>query len=329
MRTRLLLLGGTGQVGRALQAHWQHARASWELLTPTSRELSLEHPAQVADAVRALRPAVVVNCAAYTRVDDAEGEPWRARVVNAESPGVLAEVTAQMGARLVQLSTDYVFDGRGGAPYAPQAPTSPLGVYGRTKREGEVAVLAAHPAAVVVRTAWVHSCTPPNFVATAVRRLREGGTMHVVDDQVGTPTRATTLARVVDGVLTAMEGASPMAGMVHATDAGVASWYDVACTVRELLLARGAANVGAVVPVPSSQVTRPAPRPAVALLDCHATWRALGFTPPHWREGVASTVAELLGDAPVDAHDDGEEQPGHAAPGAARDGVARDGVARG
>jgi dTDP-4-dehydrorhamnose reductase len=297
---RILLLGGTGQVGRALQARWQHTRAPWEVLAPTSRELSLEHPAPLADAVRAMRPSAVVNCAAYTRVDDAEGEPARARVVNAESPGVLAEVAAKMGARLVQLSTDYVFDGRGGAPYAPQAPTNPLSVYGRTKREGEMAVLAAHPAAVVLRTAWVHSRTPPNFVATAVRRLREGATMRVVDDQVGTPTRAATLARVVDGVLAAMDGASPVAGIVHATDAGVASWYDVACAVRERLLARGDTGpdaLGDVLPVPGSEVSRPAPRPTVAVLNCHATWEALQFTPPHWRTGVGATVDELLGEA--------------------------------
>jgi dTDP-4-dehydrorhamnose reductase len=294
---RLLLLGGTGQVGRALQRHWEHTRAPWAVLAPASRELSLEHPASLAAAVRAWRPAAVVNCAAYTRVDDAEGDAPRARVVNAEAPGALAEAAAEIGARLVQLSTDYVFDGRGGAPYAPHAPTNPLSVYGRTKCDGELAVLTAHPAAVVLRTAWVHSPTPPNFVATAVRRLREGATMRVVDDQVGTPTRAATLARVVEGVLAAMDGPSPLAGIVHATDAGVASWYDVACAVRERLLERGDAGadaLGDVLPVPGSEVSRPAPRPAVAVLNCHATWEALHLTPPHWRVGVAATVDELL-----------------------------------
>ena len=309
---RVLLVGGSGQVGRALQAWWRAHRPTVMVEAPSSRALSLEHPAAVAAAVHALRPAVVVNCAAYTRVDDAEQEPARAAAVNAEGAGALAAAAAAVGARLVHLSTDYVFDGRSGAPYAPDAPTNPLGVYGRTKRAGELAVLAAHPGAVVLRTAWVHSATPPNFVATAVRRLREGRVMRVVSDQVGTPTRAATLARVIDAVVrggrgegevlvggsvSVSVGVGELGGVLHATDSGVASWYDVACAVYELLGARGALGDGAgVVPVPTSEVVRPAPRPVMGVLDCHATWRALGFAPPHWRVGVAATVDELLGE---------------------------------
>jgi dTDP-4-dehydrorhamnose reductase len=291
----ILLLGGNGQVGRALQARWRESPGEHLVDAPPSSALSLLDPAAVAAHVRRTRPALVVNCAAYTRVDDAESHPEEARRVNAESPAALAQAAAQVGAPLVHLSTDYVFDGRGGAPYPPCAPTTPQGVYARTKRDGEVAVLAAHASALVVRTAWVHSATPPNFVATAVRVLTQGAVMRVVDDQVGTPTRAAHLARVLDGMLAAMDADPAWAGIVHATDAGVASWYDVACAVLERLAERGVAPATAgVVPVPTAEFPRPAPRPPVALLDCHATWSRLGHTPPHWRVGVRATVDELV-----------------------------------
>jgi dTDP-4-dehydrorhamnose reductase len=295
----VLLLGGNGQVGRALQARWRETPGQHLVDAPPSTALSLLDPTAVAAHVRRTRPALVVNCAAYTRVDDAEAHPEEAQRVNAESPGALAQAAAQVGARLLHVSTDYVFDGRGGAPYAPQAPTTPQGVYARTKRDGEVAVLAAHPSALVVRTAWVHSATPPNFVATAVRVLSQGAVMRVVDDQVGTPTRAAHLARVLDGLLdgmlAAMDANPAWAGIVHATDAGVASWYDVACAVLERLAELGQAPATAgVVPVPTAEFPRPAPRPAVALLDCHATWTRLGHTPPHWRVGVRATVDEVV-----------------------------------
>ncbi|MBU6367487.1 MAG: dTDP-4-dehydrorhamnose reductase [Gemmatimonadetes bacterium] len=295
-----LLLGGTGQVGRALQACWRTTPGSWDVDAPPSAQLSLQDPEAVAAHVRRTRPALVVNGAAYTRVDDAESHPDVARVVNAEAPGMLARAAAAVGARLVHLSTDYVFDGRGGAPYRPDAPTTPQGVYARTKRDGERAVLEACPGALVVRTAWVHSATPPNFVATAVRVLMQGAVMRVVDDQVGTPTRAAQLAEVVDALLAAMEGDPTVAGIMHATDAGVASWYDVACAVLERLGELGLAPATAgVVPVTTAEFPRPAPRPAVAVLDCHATWARLGRTPPHWRVGVRATVDELVGEGAV------------------------------
>jgi dTDP-4-dehydrorhamnose reductase len=164
-------------------------------------------------------------------------------------------------------------------------------VYGASKRKGESAVLSANRDATVVRTAWVHSGSGVNFIATAVRLLQEGSVMRVVDDQVSTPTRAAHLA----AALWATAGRTDVSGILHFTDAGVASWYDVAECVLETLQKAGAAGSGAaVLPVDSDTFPRPARRPRVSILDKHFSWSVLDITPVHWRNGVSASTLELL-----------------------------------
>lgn len=285
---RVLILGSNGQVGKALQAT---VPAGVELLLPTSSALDLRD----ADALRAYvgkaAADTIINCAAFTRVDDAEAERADANAINAVAPRILAEESARTGARLLHVSTDYVFDGTSGAPYAPEATTAPLNVYGSSKRDGETAVVAANPAAAVVRTAWVHSGGGVNFIATAVRVLRSGKSMRVVDDQVSTPTRAKHLAQY----LWSLAPATDVAGILHFTDAGVASWYDVAHCVAETL--RQADMLGedvTVSPVDSSAFPRPAARPKLSLLDKHVSWDRVQYPPIHWRDGVIASTHELI-----------------------------------
>jgi len=279
----LLLFGATGQVGLAVHAAMG---SSWRIVAPPRSDVSLDDPERLASYVRASGANAVVNAAAYTRVDDAEQDVERVRLINAAAPAAMAAGCADLGARFIHLSTDYVFDGSGSLPYAPDAAPQPLNVYGRTKAMGEQLVLEALPDALVLRTAWVHSGHGTNFVATAVRRLVAEGVMRVVDDQVGTPTAASTIASVIGR---ALEMPS-FSGIQHVTDAGVASWYDVAGAVAETLQVDGIRHGLTVVPVSSAEFPRPARRPAVSLLDTTGTRRALGWSPPFWRDGVVAST---------------------------------------
>jgi dTDP-4-dehydrorhamnose reductase len=287
MTNRALLFGASGQVGNALQ---QTTPASWTVVAHDI-ETDIRREKDVAAAIDQARPALIINCAAFTNVDGAESSPDEARAVNAVAPGLIAEAAARAGVRLVHISTDYVFDGRAHTPYLPDAPASPLNVYGRTKCEGEERVRQAAGSSAIVRTAWVHSAFGSNFVRTAARHLLAGRAMRVVDDQIGTPTRAENLATALWRLAERPE----IAGTLHFTDAGVASWFDVATVVLETLRAAGRLPDGAsVAPIPSSEYPLPARRPAYSVLDKHDSWRALGYVPPHWRDGVIRSTSELL-----------------------------------
>lgn len=285
---RVLIFGGSGQVGKALQLA---APVDAAVMAPSSRDVDLRQRETLAEVVRDSAPDVVINCAAFTRVDDAETAVAEARAINWGAPPVLAEAAASVGARFLHISTDYVFDGAGGAPYRTDAAVSPLNIYGQSKVAGEIAVLNAETNAAIVRTAGVHSGGGVNFVATAVRLLTGGQVMRVVDDQVSTPTRAAHLAQA----LWALASRNDVRGILHFTDAGVASWYDVAQCVLDTLVECNAVPASArVQPVSTTDFPRPAVRPAVSLLDKHALWTTLGFVPPHWRVGVAASTRELL-----------------------------------
>lgn len=288
MTRRLLVFGSAGQVGTALQ---RTLRPQWSVVAHDVGETDIRREPDVAAALDAARPAAIVNCAAFTNVDGAETQLDEAHEVNAVAPGIIAAAAARAGIRFIHLSTDYVFDGAASQPYAPDAPTNPQSVYGRTKRDGEIRVLAAAPSSVIVRTAWVHSGGGANFVRTAVRHLGAGRAMRVVDDQVGTPTRAEHLAIALWHVVERPY----LAGTFHFTDSGIASWFDVAAVVLETLRDAGRLPEGAsVTPIPTSEYPLPARRPAYSVLDKHDSWRAIDYLPPHWRDGVIRSTSELL-----------------------------------
>jgi len=227
---------------------------------------------------------IVINASAYTRVDDAETHEAQAHAVNALGAHNLALATARHGTALVQLSTDYVFDGEATTPYAEDAPRDPRSAYGRTKAEGERLALEANPAGTrVVRTAWLYGEHGNNFARTMLRLAAERDTVDVVTDQVGQPTWTKDLA----GQIVRMLDASAPAGIYHGTNSGRASWFDFARAVFEL----GGHDPARVVPTESALFVRPAPRPSYSVLG-HSAWQAAGLEPLRdWREALAEAFS--------------------------------------
>jgi dTDP-4-dehydrorhamnose reductase len=282
-----VVLGAGGQLGTELR---RVAPSGWEVVALTRAEADLAEPTAAAAAVVAARPDVVLNAAAYTAVDQAEREPELALAVNAHAVEAIARAADAAGARLVHVSTDYVFDGAAHEPYPPDAPVAPLGVYGRTKLAGERAALDVLGArATVVRTAWVYAACGRNFVHTMLRLMRERDEVRVVDDQLGTPTWARALA----GACWRAAADPGVHGVHHWTDAGVASWYDFAVAIQEEALALGLlARAVPVRPIRTADYPTPARRPSYAVLDRTGGWAALGAA-AHWRVNLRHMLAEL------------------------------------
>jgi dTDP-4-dehydrorhamnose reductase len=283
---RALVTGGGGQLADALVAA---APAGMAVDAPGIERLDIGDPAAVSAALDAIRPELVVNAAAYTAVDRAESEPDLADRVNHRAVSRLAEACASRGIRLVQVSTDYVFDGRSPVPYRPDDATNPQSVYGRTKRDGERAALAA-PGALVVRTAWLYAPRAGNFMHTMLRLMAGRDEIRVVADQVGTPTLASGLAVAIWDL-----AARGVAGVHHWTDAGVASWYDFAVAIQEEALAAGIDAVARarVVPIRTIEYPTPAARPAMSILAKETTWTATRAPVVHWREALRSALREV------------------------------------
>ena len=284
---KVLVTGAGGQVGRMLRAT---CPAGLELIACAHGDLDIADAGSVRERVARERPAVIINAAAYTAVDNAQSEPERAHAINAAGPAFLAAAAAECGARLIHLSTDFVFDGRACAPYPPDAPTHPLSVYGTTKRAGERAVLESlADEAVIVRTAWVYAAEGVNFMRTMLRVMRERGAVRVVADQVGTPTAARPLAAVLWQIAARRE----IRGIYHWTDAGVASWYDFAVAIAEEGSALGLLpSAVTVTPIATEEYPTPARRPSYSVLDKRGL-TALGYLPAHWRQRLRETLKAL------------------------------------
>ncbi|MFI1920915.1 MULTISPECIES: dTDP-4-dehydrorhamnose reductase [unclassified Streptomyces] len=280
---RWLVTGAGGMLGRDTVE--ELARRGEDVTGLDRTGLDITRPGSVARAFAAHRPDLVVNCAAYTAVDDAETDEARALLVNGEGPRLLAAACAAHGARLVHVSTDYVFDGAARAPYREDGPPSPRTAYGRTKLAGERAVRAVLPdAGVIVRTAWLYGVHGRSFVRTMLELEARRDTVDVVDDQRGQPTwSADVAARIADLGPKAGRGAT---GVFHATAAGEATWYDLA---REVFRALGA-DPDRVRPTTGDAFPRPAPRPAYSVL-AHGRWREVGLSPPRdWRTALGQAL---------------------------------------
>lgn len=288
MSLRALIFGASGQAGQALLAT---APPSVSIVAPDAQKADVRDHDAVDRAVTDGRPGVIINCAAFTNVDEAESRADDAFQVNAVGAEIVADSARRHGARVIHISTDYVFDGSAHTPYAVDAPTRPLSVYASTKLEGERRVLGSGADCAVVRTAWLHSRDGANFVRTTHRLLCAGRVMRVVDDQLGTPTRARHLAHA----LWRIAERPAIHGVLHFTDSGVASWFDVATAIMDALGEAGKLPTGAdVVPITTEEYPTAAERPRYSVLDKHDSWRAIGYTPPHWRHGIVATTHELL-----------------------------------
>jgi len=291
MTVRILQFGTTGQLARELLGQAKHFDV--EITALSRAEADFTDPDAVVGRLKAAQVDLVVLAAAYTAVDLAESEPDLAFQVNAETPGALARAIGAEGPALVQVSTDYVFDGRKGAPYVESDEPAPLNVYGASKLEGERQVLAGCPRALVIRTSWVVSSHGKNFVKTMLRLAGEGKPLKVVSDQFGRPTAARDLARFIlsqAARLAAAPAGDPVFGVHHFANAGEVSWKGLAEGVFELALGDRAPSVGASA---TAEWPAPAARPLRGTLDTHQLERTFGVTPRPWRDAVAEIVAEL------------------------------------
>jgi dTDP-4-dehydrorhamnose reductase len=277
--TRYLITGAAGMLGQDLQA-----ALDGRAVTALSRsELDITDPDAVSAAVS--EHDVVVNCAAYTKVDDAETHEDLAYAINATGAANLARAAADGGAILVQVSTDYVFDGTATAPYPEGAPRHPVSAYGRTKAAGEQRALDLNPdGTLIVRAAWLYGEHGPNFAKTMVRLASDHDTVSVVDDQIGQPTWTLDLAHQIVALL----DAGAPAGVYHATNSGRASWFDFA----QAIFREAGLDPARVKPTDSAQFVRPAPRPAFSVLG-HDAWGRIGVEPlRHWREALTDAAAQ-------------------------------------
>jgi dTDP-4-dehydrorhamnose reductase len=294
----ILLFGKNGQVG------WELQRA----LAPLGELHALDHgstvlhgdfsrPEALADTVRALRPAIIVNAAAHTAVDRAEGEPDLARRLNATAPGVLAREAAALGATLVHFSTDYVFDGSGTHPRAEDALTGPLSVYGRTKLDGERQIEASGCRHLILRTSWVYAARGGNFAKTMLRLATQREQLSVIDDQIGAPTGAELLADATAHALRAMARLPGLGGLYHLAAGGETSWHGYARFVIDWARARGhpiRVAPGQLLPIPTQAYPTPAPRPLNSRLDTTRFRQVFGLNLPPWEAGVTRMLHEVL-----------------------------------
>ncbi len=283
---KVLITGANGQVGQALQSL---APENMSLVTLDRSGLDISDLTAVGSILGQVSPDLIINAAAYTSVDRAEREAESAFAANKTGPSNLALVAQKVGARLLHISTDFVFDGRASSPYRPDHPLAPLGVYGQSKADGEAAMQANLPSALIVRTGWVYAAKGSNFLLTMLRLMRERPEVRVVADQIGTPTHADGLARAIWALAVGKHQ-----GILHYSDSGTASWYDFAVAIQEEALAQGLLeNAIPIVPIRTQDYPTLAQRPAYSVLDKTDTIGLLGGPSAHWRQELRLALAQL------------------------------------
>ncbi|MDW6021556.1 dTDP-4-dehydrorhamnose reductase [Mesorhizobium sp. BAC0120] len=291
---RIAVTGRKGQLCSALQ-HLASSQSGIEIVAVGRPDLDLADEPSVRRVLKTVHPDLVVNAAAYTAVDKAEDDREAAQAANALGAGYVAAASAEFGVPILQLSTDYVFDGEMSRPYREEDPTNPLGVYGATKLEGERAVVI-NPLHAILRTSWVHSPFGPNFVLTMLRLALTRPEIGVISDQIGSPTGALDLADAILRIARKLEG-NPrddrLLGIFHVSSQGWTSWADFASFVFEVSGAEGG-PVATVKPISTAEYPTRARRPRDSRLDCGRLRHSYGIELPDWRTGAAETVRRIL-----------------------------------
>lgn len=283
----VLILGRNGQVARSLVACAPSAANATAL---GRKDINICDPKELSQALASTAANWVINAAAYTAVDKAESEPQLAQQLNHDAAAVVASACATHGAKLIHLSTDFVFDGTQSHPYTPSDPTNPLNTYGQSKLAGEQAVLNQLDHAIVIRTSWVFSQYGNNFVKTMLRLMSEKEQLSVVCDQIGTPSSADDLATFIWQLIALNK---PPEGLLHWTNAGVCSWYDFAIAIQSAGLATGLLTKKIPIePVPSSAYPTAAKRPSYSVLDKQKTWASTPVS-RHWQEALHDVINQL------------------------------------
>lgn len=291
---RVLVTGRIGQLARALE---EAMPADWWAVFHDRDTVDLMEPGAAAKVIGELQPDLVINAAAWTAVDLAETERDAAFRVNGAAVGEIAEASAAVGAALIHISTDYVYDGTKVGPYVETDPPAPVSVYGASKLEGEQAAFAANPRTVVLRTAWVYAPWGKNFVLTMLTLARSRPELRIVDDQHGTPTSALDLATACLAIaprLVAAPADDPVWGVYHYAGKGACSWADFACEAFALADAAGGVPIPQVHRITTAEYPTPARRPANSVLDCGKFETTFGLATNPWREALARVVSRAL-----------------------------------
>lgn len=279
-RTKVLVIGSGGMLGHALMDVFARGHQVVGVDLP---ELDITDEDSTRACIAAERPLVVVNAAARTDVDGCEGDPGAAFAVNAGGAGNVARACEAAGARLVHVSTDYVFDGTSGRPYVEGDPVSPRSVYGKSKLAGEESVRVSHDDHLIVRTSWLFGAHGKNFVDTILRAASARKELEVVGDQRGCPTYTPDLAGAIERL-----AGTEHRGVMHVANSGICSWFEYARAVLDLAGVRGVA----VREISSDRLDRPAPRPPFSALDCGRYASLAGAPMRHWRDAVGEYIAE-------------------------------------
>jgi dTDP-4-dehydrorhamnose reductase len=286
---KVVITGKGGQLAWELE---QIAPQGLEVISFGRKELDVSNESQVLEFIAKIKPDVLINAAAYTAVDKAEEDIDAAYAVNELGTKYLATACKSINARLLHVSTDFVFDGKSTTPYQTYSNPNPINVYGATKLAGEIALQAILPeSSVIVRTAWVYSANGNNFVKSMLRLMQDKPQLGIIYDQVGSPTWAKGLAQWLWAVVDKPE----VTGCYHWTDAGVASWYDFAIAIQELGIEKGLLKkVIPILPIPSSAYPTPAKRPAFSVIDKKTAEAKSGLNTVHWRKQLSSMMDDLV-----------------------------------
>jgi dTDP-4-dehydrorhamnose reductase len=284
---KVLITGKKGQVGNEL---FKTIPKSVEAHSFDHNELDITSILAISEKMNDIKPDYIINAAAYTNVDKAENESDKAMKTNAIGADYLAQCASKISARLIHISTDFVFDGKSSIPYSPNSPVRPISVYGKSKAEGERLVIEANAAnSIILRTSWVYSTTGRNFVKTMINLMQEREQISVVVDQLGSPTWSKNLALTIWSIINNKQSA----GIYHYSDAGVASWYDFAIAIyeeaRKLELINKEVKI---LPITTSQYITPATRPSFSVLDSTKTVKIWGVQQEHWRSALRKMLME-------------------------------------
>lgn len=291
---KILVTGSEGQLGRDLMPRLKDA--GYTVCGLDVGDLDITDTAKTVEAVAVVRPSVIINCAAYTQVDKAETETEAAYAVNSQGAANMAQAAANCGARLIHISTDFVFDGLKSTPYAESDAVNPISVYGASKLAGEEAVANRLPEHIIVRTAWLYGGQGNNFVKTILRLAAERESINIVYDQVGTPTWTADLCDALVVMVKALESGKTPYGIYHYTNEGVASWYDFAVEIVEEAQVRGlVVKCKTLEPILTSGYPTPAKRPAFSVLDKAKFKKTFGSAVPHWRASLKKMMTEYCG----------------------------------
>ncbi|MCC5647815.1 dTDP-4-dehydrorhamnose reductase [Nostoc sp. CHAB 5824] len=286
----ILVTGGSGQVGGALVRIARERGI--EVEAPGRDKLDMTDSRSIVSAFENARWSAVINCAAYTAVDRAESEAELAHMINAVAPGILARSAQRHGIPIVQVSTDYVFDGSKSVPYTETDPVNPLGIYGRTKEAGEAAVRSSNTKHAIIRTAWVLSADGQNFMNTMIRLGAAKSELSVVNDQIGCPSSAIDIA---EALLQVTANFPDVGGTWHFTNSGQATWFDLAAHIFEAMARRGM-STPVLQPISTAQYPTPAKRPENSRLSTKAIQTDFNIRPRAWREAIDEILVQRLGE---------------------------------